>query len=231
MQRSYRAEILDGRDYSREELFQNLRELFLVNRWLGGHKHSATLMKQCLRSGFVPEAVVDIGCGGGDTLEMLEKKFSPELPHISWTGCDLNPWCLEYARKQHPGSGLQYLEKDFLQMEIKGKVLYHAALFFHHFPEEEIIRFLSFVRARGSAIIINDLHRHPLAYWGIRLIASLPGVGRLFRNDAPLSVQRGFARKEWLQILEKCGIRNYKIRWAWAFRYLIFIPPANHEGN
>jgi ubiquinone/menaquinone biosynthesis C-methylase UbiE len=231
MERLYQAEILDGRDYSREELFQNLRELCLVNRWLGGHAHSAALMKQCIRSGFVPEAVVDIGCGGGDTLEMLEKEFSADLPNCSWIGCDLHPWCLEYAYLHHSGKCIQFLEKDFQQMEIRGSVLYHAALFFHHFPEEDIIRFISFVHSKGSALVINDLHRHPLAYWGIRLLASLPGVGRLFRNDAPLSVQRGFARKEWLQILEKCGIRNYKIRWAWAFRYLIFIPPAEHERN
>lgn len=227
MKRSNNPEILDGRDYTRKELFKNLRELYMVNRWLGGHANSAALFRQCLATGFAPEAVVDIGCGGGDTLEMLEKKFSSQLSNCQWIGCDLNIWCLQYANEHHKGKKLDFRESDFQEVRLSGRVVYHAALFFHHFTEEEIVRFLSYTSSQGAAVIINDLHRHPLAWLSIRLISSLPGIGRLFRNDAPLSVKRAFTRKEWEQILHKSGIKSYRIRWAWAFRYLICITPEN----
>jgi 2-polyprenyl-3-methyl-5-hydroxy-6-metoxy-1,4-benzoquinol methylase len=226
-ERSMQAELLDGNEFSRDELFRNLKELRLVNQFLGGHANSVQIMKTCLDSGFIPKKVIDIGCGGGDSLEVLQKKFSGRLPDAVWTGCDLNALCLEYARKNHPGKGIRYEEKDFraIQREDEEPVLFHASLFFHHFPEKEIVAFLSFVRKSGAAMIINDLQRHPLAWYGIKIIASLPGISRLFRNDAPLSVKRGFLRSEWESMLDKAGYTSRKIQWAWAFRYLIYLPP------
>jgi hypothetical protein len=34
---------------------------------------------------------------------------------------------------------------------------------------------------------------------------------------------RGFRRKEWIRIFETAGIKNYQIRWKWAFRWQIII--------
>ena len=45
----------------------------------------------------------------------------------------------------------------------------------------------------------------------------------LVKNDAPLSVLRGFKKNEWKNIFEKAGIKNYSIKWKWAFRYLIVV--------
>lgn len=227
IKRSYEAELLDGEDFSKEELFRNLKELQLVNRFLGGHANSIRIMKTCLGSGFRPAQVIDIGCGGGDSLEILQKKFSGSLPGTVWTGCDLNPLCLEYARNHHPGNGIRYEQADFRAIRIPegDQVLFHASLFFHHFREEEIISFLEYVRQSGAALIINDLHRHPLAWTGIKILASLPGISRLFRNDAPLSVKRGFLRCEWESILKKAGYSQTQIQWAWAFRFLLYLPP------
>jgi hypothetical protein len=41
------------------------------------------------------------------------------------------------------------------------------------------------------------------------------------KNDAPLSVWRGFKKKEWESILQSAGYQNSKINWVWAFRHLI----------
>jgi hypothetical protein len=41
------------------------------------------------------------------------------------------------------------------------------------------------------------------------------------KHDAPLSVARGFTKKEWLQFFNIAGISNYSIEWKWAFRWLI----------
>jgi SAM-dependent methyltransferase len=234
IERSHQAEILDGTDFTREELFQNLRELALVNRWLGGHQNSIRLLDLCLGSGFKPDVIADIGCGGGDTLEILQTKFSESLPKTMWLGCDLNPDCIEYSKTRHPGNGIEYLNVDFREIRFPDGelVLFHASLFFHHFMEEEILEFLSFVRASGAGLIINDLHRHPLALQAIKMISAVPGVGRLFRNDAPLSVKRGFLKSEWIALLNAAGIKDFRIQWVWAFRHNIYIPPQSfHEAH
>jgi hypothetical protein len=45
------------------------------------------------------------------------------------------------------------------------------------------------------------------------------------KNDAPLSVLRGFKKKELEEVLKKAGITDYSIHWKWAFRWLIIVRP------
>lgn len=68
---------------------------------------------------------------------------------------------------------------------------------------------------------INDLQRNWFAYHSIKIITQLFSSSYLVKNDAPLSVARGFHKKEWINIFNKAGIKNYTIKWKWAFRYLI----------
>jgi len=43
----------------------------------------------------------------------------------------------------------------------------------------------------------------------------------LVKNDAPLSVLRGFSGREWKQLLNNAGIDKFELKWKWAFRWLI----------
>jgi hypothetical protein len=70
---------------------------------------------------------------------------------------------------------------------------------------------------------INDLHRHVLAYQSIRLLVSLFSRSYLVKNDAPLSVLRGFRRAEWKEVLHRAGIGHYTLKWKWAFRWLLIV--------
>jgi hypothetical protein len=70
---------------------------------------------------------------------------------------------------------------------------------------------------------INDLHRHAFAYYSIRALTRLFSKSYLVKNDAPLSVLRGFKKKEFISLLNQAGIPNYTIRWRWAFRWLIIV--------
>jgi hypothetical protein len=54
-------------------------------------------------------------------------------------------------------------------------------------------------------------------------LTSLFSKSYLVKNDAPLSVKRGFTSDEWRLLLLKAGIENYTITWCWAFRHLIVV--------
>ena len=43
--------------------------------------------------------VCEIGCGGGDNLKAIEKKAEKKFSGLSFTGIDINPDCIEVARK------------------------------------------------------------------------------------------------------------------------------------
>ena len=68
---------------------------------------------------------------------------------------------------------------------------------------------------------INDLQRNWFAYHSIKIITQIFSSSYLVKNDAPLSVARGFYKNEWIRLLTEAGIKNYAVDWKWAFRYLI----------
>ncbi|MEO6547187.1 MAG: hypothetical protein ABIN94_04285, partial [Ferruginibacter sp.] len=68
---------------------------------------------------------------------------------------------------------------------------------------------------------INDLHRNPLAYYSIKIITGIFSKSYLVKNDAAVSVKRGFIKKEWQMLINKAGVGNCSIQWRWAFRHLI----------
>jgi hypothetical protein len=73
----------------------------------------------------------------------------------------------------------------------------------------------------ASGFFINDLHRHPIAYHSIKWLTTIFSGSELVKNDAPLSVRRGFLKKEWEALLHAGEISGYRIQWKWAFRWLV----------
>ena len=97
-----------------------------------------------------------------------------------------------------------------------------SSLFCHHFTDEALAFQLKWMTENTEkGFFINDLQRHWLAYYLIKILTNLFSNSYLVKNDACLSVARGFIKSDWKNIFSKSGIENYKISWKWAFRYLI----------
>ncbi len=79
-------------------------------------------------------------------------------------------------------------------------------------------------------IFINDLHRHKVAYYSIKVLTRLFSNSYLSSTMHILSVARGFTKEEWLQFFNIAGISNYSIEWKWAFRWLIVYRNACTEN-
>jgi hypothetical protein len=99
-----------------------------------------------------------------------------------------------------------------------------ATLFFHHFTDNQLVGILRRLHNQVRlGIVINDLHRHPLAYYAIKLLTKFFSKSTMVKYDAPLSVLRGFSKKELVRILEQAGITHYTIKWKWAFRWQVVV--------
>ena len=94
-----------------------------------------------------------------------------------------------------------------------------CTLFLHHFKSEELISFLKpTVQKATIGAVVNDLHRHRLAYYLFKLIG-LFIKNKMVREDGLTSVLRAFKRKELEAILTQVQV-PFSIQWKWAFRYL-----------
>jgi 2-polyprenyl-3-methyl-5-hydroxy-6-metoxy-1,4-benzoquinol methylase len=224
--RSYKKELLDRDDIPFEDIRQNMQELDFINKWLGGHQITINGLKKLLpdadNSGLV---ITEIGCGGGDNLRVLKNYCEKKKIRASFIGIDINPHCIEFAKSRKENEGIQFIASDYakVQFENKPDVIF-ASLFCHHFTDEELRKQFQWMKMNsGIGFFINDLHRHLLAYYSIKLLAALFSKSYLIKNDAPLSVLRGFKRKE-IQMLNKaCAIANAQLKWQWAFRWLLIV--------
>ena len=99
-----------------------------------------------------------------------------------------------------------------------------ASQLLHHFSEDKIVSLLrTWSKIARKAIIISDLVRHPLAYYGIRVITKLFTRNVMTRTDAPLSVQRAFTVAEWRYLLRRAEVGRLRVFSVFPFRVLALL--------
>jgi 2-polyprenyl-3-methyl-5-hydroxy-6-metoxy-1,4-benzoquinol methylase len=227
-QRSDGIEIMDDLNCKGEVVDQTLRELEFINRTLGGNNITVSGVRSLLENKLgKPIEIIDLGCGGGDMILLLQKKFSKRKAALNFTGIDANPNIIAYARKHiKETANIRFEAVNILSDEFKSRQfdIAIATLFFHHFTSEQLSPVIKKLYEQARiGIVINDLHRHPLAYYSIRFLTQLFSKSAMVKFDAPLSVLRGFSREDMRNILSDAGITNYTLSWGWAFRWKVVI--------
>jgi len=231
--RSYEPELLDADTIDSQVLSKNLKEIAFINKWLGGDHVSIKGIRKIIGPKKIKNLrFADIGCGSGDTLQLIAKWGSKRKIDVILTGIDLKKECIDLAKETITSASPVLIQSDYRDVDlttIKPDII-HASLFLHHLTDESIIEFLkNAVKHATIGVVINDLHRHPLAYYSIKWITRLFPSSYLVRNDAPLSVWRAFSRKEIEKFCLKAQVTEYSITWHWAFRWLLVIKTNSVE--
>jgi SAM-dependent methyltransferase len=227
--RATTPELMDDLGLATEELRQNLDELETINTWLGGYRPVLAALAR-LQPGFPqgrPLRLADLGSGGGDMLRRIAAWARRRRVPVALVGVDANAFMLDYAAaKSQAYPEISYAQLDIFAPEFAAQPydVLTASLFCHHFTDAELVDLLRrWHQQAGLAVVINDLHRHPLAYYSIKWLTRLLGGSRLVQHDAPLSVARAFSRADWRRLLAAAGITKYALRWCWAFRWQVVI--------
>ena len=218
---------MDDLTLATDALRQNLDELETINTWLGGYQPVLDALAR-LRPRFPkgrPLRVADLGSGGGDTLRHVARWGRKNGVALELTGIDANAFMLDYAAaKSRAYAEISYQQVDIFSPEFQNQPydVLTCSLFCHHFTDEELVTLLRQWQQQAQiAVVINDLHRHWLAYHSIKWLTRLLGGSYLVRHDAPMSVARAFRRQEWGELLARAGIKKYELRWRWAFRWQV----------
>jgi len=223
-ERSQQKELLDEEYIPTVDLFRNLKELDIINALLGGYRMTFSALNRILVHG-KQYNIVDIGSGGSDTLKRISKWNEKNNFDISLYGIDIKQTCIDYATADNSNSEIKYICDDYRNIgKHLAKVdIIHASLFCHHLTDKEIIDLIQLAQDNNSVLIINDLQRNAFAHYSIKYITRLLSKSYLVKNDAPLSVLRGFKLNEWKAIIQESGAKNYTIRYRWAFRHEVII--------
>ena len=221
--RSEEEEIMDDLDYNGPILHDALNKLAKINQWLGGNIVTINGLKKALKNHPKNESItiIDLGCGGGDILREVSQFGKKNGYNFNLLGIDANPHTTNYAIKlSHNYDNVNFKAIDIVSEAFDALQydLVLTTLFLHHFKEEQLISFLKPVLEKAKlGVVVNDLHRHKLAYYLFKLLCTTI-KNKTIIEDGLTSVLRGFKRKE-LEYISKQLNANYQIQWKWAFRF------------
>lgn len=223
-ERSRKEELLDQPGISTKDLHQNLFELDVINRLLGGHVATLKGLQKIIGNDKKKTwRIIDLGCGGGDSLRAISKWASKRNINVELLGVDLLDDAITYAKETSKGFNIEYLQNDFKNIESGSYDIAISSLFCHHLYDETLKSLIETKLRLAQHAVINDLHRHFLAYYSIKLLTAFFSKSYLVKHDACLSVARGFKRNDFENLLNMFAEVEYSIKWIWAFRWLVVI--------
>ena len=215
--RSTELELLDTGAYTQEEYADCLKKLGQVGRWLGGDRATRKALKALTPA---PASILDVGCGGGYFLNSLLTSF----PNTELHGIDLNPEAISYAEKEQ-SQLIKFTCEELEKIPSGHYDVVISTLVCHHLKDEDLVPFINECkRVAKRMVILNDLHRHPLASISYSLIAPWLFRNRLITLDGKASIRRAFTASDWKRLLPKTEAQKWEITWHWAFRWIVRIP-------
>lgn len=205
-------ELMDEPGLPEEEVAEAYRTLQRVNRQLGNLRSLRHELRRFLNEeGPVAQgvSVLDVGSGSGDLPRALRDEFARRQLDSTIVSLDRDPLATRLARR----GGLDVVRGNALLLPLAAASidLVTAIKFAHHFQGEALVRLISeMARVASRRVVILDIRRHWLAYWGFIAWSRVWTRNRLVRYDGPLSVLRGFTAEELINATT--GVSHF--RWS-----------------
>jgi 2-polyprenyl-3-methyl-5-hydroxy-6-metoxy-1,4-benzoquinol methylase len=171
-------------------------------------------------------SLLDVGYGQGDMLRVIHRWARRRGLEPRLSGIDLSPWSATAARAAtDPAWGVEYLVGDVFKHRPPEPIDFViSSLVAHHMDDATLTRFIAWMEANARlGWFINDLHRHPLAYYGFMALGRLTFLHPMVRHDGLISVTRSFTRRDWEALLQASGAPRDKIDLAWRFPFRICV--------
>jgi len=235
-----RDEMLDTPKLPRDDLAATLRDIALMNRFLGGTHAVLTALGPLLdaaaatkQSETSPIRILDIGTGSADIPRAIARAASsgryPAIRHraLMLRATDSNPRVLAIARKRTPRPAFPSIDTE----EADARSLPYPDGSFdivlcsqtlHHFcPEEAVALLKEMSRIASTGILVNDLIRSRRAALLIRLWMLGTFANRVTRHDAPISILRSYTIAEYTALAHSAGLQNVTVRRVPLFRTVL----------
>ena len=196
MQRINTPEILDSDECPPLEVEKSLHDLSRINRWFGGVATTRSLIERvAAATGKKRLSLLEVAAGFGEVPKVAGEQLARK-------GITLDVTLLDRVQSHLlPGNRSVVADAVALPFPDAAFDLVSSNLFAHHLELAELARFVSeALRVSRTAVLINDLIRHPLhlalVYAGFPLMRSY-----VSRADGVASVRRAYLPEEMRQIL------------------------------
>jgi ubiquinone/menaquinone biosynthesis C-methylase UbiE len=222
-------ELLDTDSGTAEEIASAIFDMRGINRRFGGvstmHSMIEHVSREVDRNSFT---VLEVAAGGGYVPEAVRQRLETR-------GIKIQITLLDRAQSHLPGETAEdsaggnsrnaSIVGDALALPFQNASfdLVDCSLFAHHLLPEDLLKFVNEgLRVCRTAVLINDVIRHPvhlaLVYAAIPLFQS-----RLTRHDAVVSVRRAYTVKEMKLLLAKSNAARIEAKTHYLFRMGVIV--------
>jgi len=170
--------------------------------------------------------LLDVGYGQGDMLRVIWRWAKRRGLEPRLSGIDLSPWSATAARAAtDPAWRIDYRVGDIFEHAPPEPIDFVvSSLVAHHMDDATLARFIAWMEANArKGWFINDLHRHPIAYYGYMGLSRLALLHPMVRHDGLISVTRAFTRRDWERLLAASGAPRDAVEVAWRFPFRICV--------
>ena len=225
MKRSTEKELMDLPGNIPAILEDDLRNLRILNRYLGGYRCIRKGLEGMVRNGQRTEiSLLDVGTGSGDIPAAIVRWARARGVGVRIVALEPDPVTVNVALRQTRNlPEISIVRGDASQPPFPPASFDYvlASQLLHHFPEDGIVSLLkTWSHLAREAIIVGDLVRHPVAYYGIQWLTRLCMRNPMTLIDAPLSVKRAFTVSEWRELFRQAAIGKFQIIPMFPYRIM-----------
>lgn len=223
-QRNLRGELMDDPNLDPHKHRQALNGLRRINRVTNAYHPVWREIRRCAHPER-PLSLLDVGCGGGDTLSAIGNYAREANINIDLYGLDISPVAIESATARLAASNLQanYYQHNILEQPLPQKFdVVLCSLFLHHFNNDYAAQLLARMKSHtNQLLLISDLLRSTVGYLYAVIGTRLLSRSRIVHVDGPRSVEAAFTLKELGELLKNCELTDATIRRFWPERFVL----------
>jgi 2-polyprenyl-3-methyl-5-hydroxy-6-metoxy-1,4-benzoquinol methylase len=211
---------MDRPDCDKERLFNTYQQFSRINQLLSGWKNIyTTYIRPVIERNKGKASLLDIGCGGGDVVRLLNSFFEEDGYEVQFTGIDPDQRSLDYLSELSWPDNVEFkpvFSNQLVEQNLHFDIVISNHVL-HHLKDGELKQIcLDSRKLAGRLVLFSDIERSDIGYGLFSSIAPL-----LFRNsyivqDGLISIRRSFRKEE----LQKLIPENWIIRRQFPFRLL-----------
>jgi ubiquinone/menaquinone biosynthesis C-methylase UbiE len=213
MKRIVVNEMIDTGEGTPMEIAASLTDMQSLNRLFGGETTSLAMMRRvAARTGDNCLRLLETGAGFGKVPLAVRTVLRSSGIRVRVTLLD--------RVERHLGRRAPAVVGDALALPFRDGSfdVVSCCLFAHHLEPEEILAYANeALRVARSAVIINDLVRHPL-HFAMAYVAQPFYRSRLTRHDAPASVRRAYTVGEMHAMLSGSRAAHVEVKRHYLYR-------------
>lgn len=219
------VEWMDRDDCDRTLLQNTYRQFTRINKLLSGWKGIyKSHIKPVIKNNSTKTTILDIGCGGGDILRLLDSLAKADGFQVDFTGIDPDRRSIEFLESNQWPENITFLHSSSGQLSAQNREfdIVISNHLMHHLSKKQLQSVCADAEKLTSKIaIFCDIERSDIGYASFGLIAPLLFRKSYIVTDGLISVRKSYRKDE----LQHTLPISWRVRRKFPFRLLATYRP------